>query len=74
MSGRGERVSDPRKKSNCSDATEVCSRKVGRIRGSRRLASPRKTAPLPPLPVYVLTTPKVVSGSTRAAFSPSSDM
>ena len=67
-----------RTKSKRSAATRVCSRKLGRMRGSRRLARPRKTAP-PPAVVRArlrvrawawASRPLQCSGSTRqsAAF------
>ena len=60
-----------RTKSKRSEATWVCSRKLGRMRGSRRLARPRKTAP-PPAVVRArlrvrawASRPLQCSGSTR---------
>eukprot|EP00967_Tisochrysis_lutea_P072636 scaffold96944_cov26-Tisochrysis_lutea.AAC.2 len=46
----GERVSWRAKKSKRSEAISVCSSKVGRMRGRRRLAHPKKMAPPPPFP------------------------
>ena len=63
MSGTRESSIRRFTKSKRSDAMSVCSSSVGLMRGKRRLASPRNTAPPPPLSTSLRTMPKTAFGT-----------